>query len=305
VTSWFDNIGTMRAWAATARPVFICGQERSGTSALLLAMSQHPALFAVPHVYETFIFVEPRALSAEPPPSMLRDYLGGADNLRVLRERLVAIARQQGGDVASLQDADLIRAFFAFASHSVYPGRRPLEKTPVHVYCLRRLFDIFPQARVLACVRDPIEVVDSYRRRLQREQALGKPREAWGWLEKSDELLIHQFRRVDRALTEATEFAPGKVFQVPYSWLNAEPVVAMTAICEFIGETYHPSVMAPKASWRDRVDDRLGRPIGTAAPARPLTLTPESEALLRKETFGLMRRWRVPGPLMPQTPAAG
>src|SRR6185295_8558634 len=53
-----------RTWAAAPRPVFICGQERSGTSALQLAMSQHPALFAVPHVYETFIFREPHNLLA-------------------------------------------------------------------------------------------------------------------------------------------------------------------------------------------------------------------------------------------------
>jgi hypothetical protein len=303
--SWFDNIGTLRDWASTARPVFICGQERSGTSALLLAMSQHPALFAIPHVYETFIFVNPRDLSTDPTPTMLRDYLGGADNVRILSQRLGVIAGQLGGDVGSLEEDDLIRAFFAFATHSVYRGRRPLEKTPVHVYCLRRIFDIFPQARVLACVRDPIDVVDSYRRRLEREQALGKPREAWGWLEKSDESLIHQFRRVDHALTEAAEFAQGKVFQVPYGWLNADPVAAMTAICNFIGEPYHPSVMAPKASWQDRVDDRLGRPIGTAAPARPLALTPQSEALLRRETWGLTQRWRVPGPLKSQTPSAG
>lgn len=295
--NWYDNKAALRAWAANARPVFICGQERSGTSALLLAMSQHPALFAVPHVYETFIFVSPRHLLTTPPPPMLRDYLQGIDNLRLLLGQIATMAGQPSGDLATVGDDDLIRAFFAFAANSVYGGRRPLEKTPVHVYCLRRLFDIFPEARVLACVRDPIEVVDSYRRRLQREQSLGKPREAWGWLEKSDDELIHQFRRVDRALTEVAEFAPGKVFQVPYGWLNADPVAAMAAICEFTGEPYDPAVMSPKASWRDRVDDRLGRPIGTAAQSRPLSLTPESEALIRKETLGLSRRWRVPGPL--------
>ena len=298
--NWFDSVGALRAWAAAARPVFICGQERSGTSALQLAMSQHPALFAVPHVYETFIFREPHNLLADPPRQMLQAYLRGAENLQLLHERLDGLGAQAGGDDASaLDDDDLIRAFFAFAAHRVYRGQRPLEKTPAHVHSLARIFSVFPQARVLACVREPIEVVDSYRRRLQREQALGKPREAWGWLDQSDEQLIQQFRRVDRALTDVSNAVPGQVFQVPYGWLNADPVTAMTAICEFIGEPYDPAVMSAKAAWRDRVDERLGRPIGTASAPRPSTLSEETLALLRKETWGLTRRWRVPGPLRP------
>lgn len=304
MTTWFQDLGALRAWAAEARPVFICGQERSGTSALQLALSQHPALFAVPHVYETFIFREPRSLLAEPPRQMMQAYLRGEDNLQALRRRLAALAAPIGGDPAALSDEDLIRAFFAFAAGQVYPGQRPLEKTPSHVHCLPRLFQAFPKARVLACVREPTEVVDSYRRRLQREQALGKPAEVWGWLDQTDEQLIGQFRRVDRALAEGAKLAPGQIFQVPYGWLTADPEAAMTALCEFIGEPYDAAVMAPKAAWRDRVDERLGRPIGTASVPRPSTLTEEASAVLRKETWGLSRRWRVPGPMMPDTGAA-
>jgi hypothetical protein len=303
VTSWFENIGALRAWAVSSRPVFVCGQERSGTSALQLALSQHPALFAVPHVYETFIFREPRNLLHDPPRQMLQAYLRGHDNLKLLRERLAVLAARAGGDLTTLDDDDLVRAFFAFAAQRVYHGQRPLEKTPAHVHSLARVFSVFPQARVLACVREPIEVVDSYRRRLEREQSLGKPREAWGWLEQTDEQLIQQFRRVDRALTEAAQQAPGQVFQVPYGWLNADPQAAMTAICKFIGEPFDPAVMSAKAAWRDRVDERLGKPIGTATVPRPSTLSEEAMAKVRKETWGLTHRWRIPGPLTPDSAA--
>ena len=50
MTAWFDSLAALRGWAAAAQPVFICGQERSGTSALLLALARHPALFSVPDV---------------------------------------------------------------------------------------------------------------------------------------------------------------------------------------------------------------------------------------------------------------
>ncbi|MFD2453282.1 sulfotransferase [Ideonella paludis] len=46
----------IRRWSTTARPVFICGLERSGTSILQVSLSRHPELFAVKDVYETFIF---------------------------------------------------------------------------------------------------------------------------------------------------------------------------------------------------------------------------------------------------------
>lgn len=292
-----DDLRALRAWAAAARPVFICGQERSGTSALLLALARHPSLFAVPDVHETFVFIEPRALLADPPPKMLQAYLGGPESLAALRRSLAHLA---GGAAASLGDDDIVRAFFAHAATRAHPGRRPLEKTPPHVYGLPRVFALFPQGRVLACVREPVEVVESYRRRLQREQALGKPAEAWGWLAKTDEQLVHQFRRVDRALREAAALAPGQVFQVPYVWLTADPPAALRAIADFIGEPFEPAMLAPDTGRRARVDARLDDPIGAAPAPGPAMLGEAAVAMLRRETWGLTRRWRHAGPLHPE-----
>jgi hypothetical protein len=251
-------------------------------------------------VFETFIFREPRALLADPPRKMQQAYLRGAEGLVALRQRLAVLG---GGDAARLPDEDLIRGFFAYAATAVYPGRRPLEKTPSHVHCLPLVFALFPQARVLACVREPVEVVDSYRKRLRREQALGKPPEAWGWLDQTDTQLINQFRRVDRALREATVLAPGQVFQVPYAWLTADPPAALAALCGFIGEPFDTGLLAPKPGRRDRVDERLGRPLGAAAEPESTTLDDAAIATLRRETWGLTRRWRFAGPLQPDTHA--
>ncbi|MFO1337949.1 MAG: sulfotransferase [Burkholderiaceae bacterium] len=294
---WHDELGALRAWAGAARPVFVCGQERSGTSALFLALARHPALFAVPHVFETFVFHEPRALLADPPRPMQQAYLGGPQQLAALRRHAAALA---GGDAAALGDDDLVRAFFAHAAHAVYPGQRPLEKTPGHVLSLPRVFGLFPQARVLACVREPTEVVDSYRRRLQRELAAGTPADAVAWLAQTDEQLIQRLRRVDRALRDAAVQAPGQVFQVPYAWLTADPPAALAAICAFIGEPFDAAMLQPRPGRADRVDERLGRPIGKAPSGRPSTLGDSAAAHLRKETWGLTRRWRVPGVLRPE-----
>jgi hypothetical protein len=287
----FEDLGALRAWAAGARPVFICGHERSGTSALQLALARHPALAPVPDVYETFIFSRTREWLADPPHAMQQAYLGGRETLARLRSWVAQLA---GGEAHALEDDDLVRAFMAFAAHEVYPARRLLEKTPTHVLSLPRLFRLFPQARVLACVREPVTIADSYRRRLLREQALGKPREAWSWLELGIEELVVRLRRVDRALRESVAYAPGQVFLVPYDWLTASPAEALSAICSFIDEPFDAALLAPQPSSRRRVDERLSQPI-SSVPAEP-SLLPEAErATLRRETHGLAARWRVPG----------
>lgn len=297
--AWHDDLDALRAWAASARPVFICGQERSGTSALLLALARHPALFPVPDVFETFILSRARDLLADPPHPMQQGYLRGAGSLAALRARLAALGE---GHPGSLSDDDLVRAFLAHAAHQAYPGRRPLEKTPSHVYSLPRLFRLFPRARVLACVREPTEVVDSYRRRLAREQALGRPPQAWSWLQQSDQDLIRQFRRVDTALRESVAFAPGAVFQVPYAWLTAEPRAALAEICAFMGEPFDEAMLAPEAARRARVDERLGQPLSRGGTPAPTLLSPAQQAKIRWETGRLTRRWRLPGPVRADDP---
>jgi hypothetical protein len=296
MSSALDNLGALRAWAASVRPVFICGQERSGTSALLLALSRHPALFRVPDVFETFIFGFARDLLAEPPRPMQQAYLRGPARLAELRK---ALAHLGGGDAGALADDDLTRAFFAFAAEVVYPGQRPLEKTPSHVHALPRIFSLFPLAKVLACLREPTEVVDSYRRRLAREQAAGKPPEAWGWLDQTNQQLVDRFRRIDRALDSAARQFPGAVFRVPYTWLTADPAAALTDICGFLGEKYDPAMMVPEKMARERIDPRLDEPLSPSQSAPASMLTQEELAKLHHATWGLTRRWRVPGIVQP------
>jgi hypothetical protein len=133
---------------------------------------------------------------------------------------------------------------------------------------------------------------------------LGKPPQAWSWLDLGIDELIVRLRRVDRALREAAAFAPGQVFLVPYDWLTATPAEALAAICSFIGEPYDQALLAPRALRRSRVDERLSQPI-SAAPATPSLLTEAERATLRRETHALAARWRVPGCLSNASRSAG
>jgi hypothetical protein len=255
----------------------------------------------VPDVYETFIFSRTREWLSDPPHAMQKAYLGGHQALARLRHWAAQLA---GGPAHTLEDDDLVRAFLAFAAHETYAGRRLLEKTPTHVLSLPRLFRLFPRARVLACVREPVGIADSYRLRLSREQALGKPLQAWSWLNLGIDELIARLRRVDRAMRQSAVFAPGQVYLVPYDWLTATPAQALGAICSFLGEPYDEALLAPRALRRSRVDERLSQPISAAPPA-PSLLTEAERATLRRETHALAARWRVPGCLSAAPGSAG
>lgn len=283
------QIDAIRAWAGEAQPVFICGIERSGTSMLQLALARHPALFAVPDVYETFMFATPEALLREPPPGMAVAYLGGERQLEWFRARYA---------VAGLGDDDLIRAFFHFAAHTVYPGQRPLEKTPSHVRQLARMFKLFPRARVVVCTRDMPAVVASYRKRMASEQAMGLPRAVWGWMDRSTEALITHCLTVAEQVRTAATTHGAQMYVAPYAWLTSDAPAALAALCAFADLAPSDALLTPKPRQQSRVDSLLTRPIG------PREQTPlddaadaEEQAVVRARASALPPLWDTPGPL--------
>lgn len=291
-----SKLQQIRRWCASARPVFVCGLERSGTSTLQLALSRHPALFPVRDVYETFAFTQPQRLRADPMPGMARAYVGGPIHARQFQR----LALELSPEHEPLPDHDLIRLFFHYAAHRTYPGREPLEKTPGHVRRIPLMLKLFPQARVIACTRDPVEIVASYRKRLAKEQSLGKPRDAWAWLDKTPEQLIQHFRQTSQRLAEAAQAHPGRVFVCPYDWLTGSPEAALRQLCDFAGLPYDPALLEASGG-RGRVDELLSQPIGRreAADTTPW-VDADTAAQVRAATAPLMPLWNTPGTPHPE-----
>lgn len=287
------ELAALTNWARAARPVFVVGPARSGTSMLQLALRRHSALFAVGGVFETFLFHKPKAPLEDPVPGMLRNYLKGAPGVAAVRAAVAAI--EAGAE--PLGNDDLIRVFFQVAQQQLYEGRRPLEKTPAHVHNLPAIFRIFPQARVLACVREPVEILSSYRQRLAREQAAGKPPETWAWLTVDDDNLLAQLRRVKKALQTAESDFPGQVFQVPYGWITAEPEVALRQICAFVNEAFEPAMLDAEQAMDRKVDPRLARPIAPSEVTPASVLGAEAAARFVASTPYMSAAWRRIGPL--------
>jgi hypothetical protein len=285
-----SSLTEIRAWANAARPVFICGLERSGTSILQVSLARHPALFNVRDVYETFVFLRPRAIFTEQVSDMTAAYLHGGENVRKLRELVRQLSVK-----AELSEVDLIRTFFWFCANQVYPGKQPLEKTPGHVRRLPRLLEIFPLSRVIVCTRDPVEVVASYRKRLKKEQEIGKGPEEWGWLDKTPDQLTAHFRAVTNHIREAQARWPGRVFIAPYEWITEAPDAALKQICEFAALPFVPEVLTPKDVPGRKVDEMLSKPITKRDSEIEPYLNAEDVRNIRDKTADLMETWNTPG----------
>ena len=194
-----------------------------------------------------------------------------------------------------LSEADLVRAFFYFCAHEIYPGRRPLEKTPGHVRKLGRMLELFPQARVVACTRDPVSIVASYRKRLEKEKALGRGRDEWGWLDRTAEQLVVHFQAVTQHIEDARQRWPRQVFVAPYHWLTDAPETALQAICEFADLPFAAEVLTPKEVPGRKVDELLSKPITRRESEDDQYVDAATQQLIRERTRHMMPVWETPG----------
>lgn len=288
------DLAKLRQWCEQSKPIFIVGLARSGTSMLQVAFAQHPTMFDIANCRETFIFLRPRQPYVDPIHFPTRAYLKGRPNLMALREWIEPYEEEHG----ELGEADSIRAFFYFAGNTIYPGRHPLEKTPGHLRKLELIFEIFPQARILVCSRDPVDVVASYRKRLAKAQADGEPPEKTGWLAKGVDEMIGVFERFTRMVNEAIPTHGKAMYMAPYDWLIDSPDESIRAICAWAGMEFVPTMIAAEATGsKAEGKSEKAHAIQKRASDAHKVLAPEEIAKIQASCAPWLDLWTKPGPL--------
>lgn len=250
------SFSMLDSWALHQEPVFILGPERSGTSMMFRTIVSHPSFCSFDQAtVETFAFIRPFSLLQEASPDNyeLRVYLGKQYPLFVAAmSELQAINKicdangigqmylEPEGFRAEVWEQrryrDLLRLFFYFSWLNL-GERRLAEKTPAHVRCLRQVFEVFPRAKVLVCLRDPIEIIASHRKRLEKEISLGKQVEdpGLGWLTKSIPQHLQYFQAIEKKIVRAELDYPGQLKRVSYARVTAEPAF-LAEVFGFLGE---------------------------------------------------------------------
>lgn len=287
------DLTEVRRWCEQAKPIFIVGLARSGTSMLQVAFAQHPTMFDIANCRETFIFLRPRQPFADPVHFPTRAYLKGRPNLMALREWVSAYEKDHG----RLTEADAVRVFFYFAGNLVYPGRNPLEKTPGHLRKIDLIFEIFPQAKILVCSRDPVDVVASYRKRLAKAREEGEEAEKTGWLDKGVDEMIAVFARFTRMVRDAVPAHGKDMYMAPYEWLIESPEVSVKAICEWAGLTFVPEMVASEGGDKDAGKSEKAHAIQRRASDAHKVLSQEEIDKVQSACSDWIAEWSTPGPL--------
>jgi hypothetical protein len=230
----------MAAVAATdPAPLFIVGNDRSGTTMLRLILDRGPDL-------------------AIPPESMfLTDYAdvfdaGGpaADEAQALMDsvwhhpkvRLWDLAGPPPAVPPGLSGPDAYR-FIVEAPFSAYAAKhgkpRWADKTPHYVHHIDQLIAVWPRARFVVLVRDGRDVALSLRR-----MPFG-PNNAWA--------ASQWWARGIRAGMRAAQGHPDAVLTVRYEDVAREPEREVPRICAFLGIAYDEDMLALEHADRSRI----------------------------------------------------
>jgi len=217
-------------------PLFIVGPSRSGTTLLARMLDAHSSLAIFP---ETWCYVVLDRLGCFEEFSNRWQYILFLnqvwDALRLYKDD--AAARVLGEEAAkSPVYSGPIRPVLQSIGEAYATARgaaRWGEKTPGHVLWLPQIRSLFPEAKVLVCIRDPRDVISSYDER-------------WGGGLADTRYLMRasaQVRHFLKHLLQQPAFPPDQILTVRYESLTSSPNEVLQEICEFLDIEFEPKML--------------------------------------------------------------
>lgn len=214
------------------RPFFILGSGRSGTSLLSRMLNQHPNLAVPPesHLYSMFHRWVGcyGSLAAEQNRAKLAADIIATGPLQDWSPRLRAdevLAHIEGADFGAVVDA-VMRAWAAKQGK-----RRWGEKTPKHIRYWRQISADFPGSPVIHVVRDGRDVALSMIRARFGPKSIYSCANGWKeYLEQMEDVKNKQ--------------PPELFFEVSYEDMLENTERVLKEVCDFLGESYTPEMLA-------------------------------------------------------------
>lgn len=251
--------------ARQSRPVFVVGIPRSGTTVLRNTLEQHPRFRPrEPGSVETKIFQKPALLDGilKGDGNHLLAFLLGDRQRAAELVRTVQTARDEGAGLADEQ-----RLFFHFAALA-RGVERMIEKTPAHLSYWNQILSAFPDARIVATYRHPLDVYSSVRKKLVKAQKRGALNEGHRWLQQSPASFARRYQEQVDALSELRTSHPDAACLVSYERLTRTPRELLAEICAFLDEPFEEVLMF------DAVEDDRRRD-GSPKPQRRIGTNPK------------------------------
>ncbi|MFR0351848.1 sulfotransferase family protein [Streptomyces sediminimaris] len=231
---------------APARPVFVLGCPRSGTTLLQLMLHAHPRIALPPETRFVLPAYEDRLrfgdLRERGNRARLAAWITGRKETRFdelgLDARRIAARIEHGPPTLGSALGIALKSYAERHGKACWGDKRPAYA--LHVEEIRRLF---PTARFVHLVRDGRDCVASL---------LGMP---W-WHRGFDEAVATWAQVMDVTRRHARGLGPDSWHELRYEDLLADPEPRLRALCAYLGEEYAPGMTEPR------------RVAGAAVPAR-------------------------------------
>lgn len=225
---------------AAQRPVFIVGCPRSGTTMLQLMLHAHPRMAIPP---ETRFVLEGyrrrRAFGDLRRPENRRALARWIVDRRESRFIDLGLDPEQVTEEIVDGPPTLGAAFAAvFRAYSARFGKpRWGDKRPAYVNNLPVLLRLFPDAQIVHIIRDGRDCVASLQEMPWHRAGIHQSMSAWA-------------QAIDHGRWAARKLGPTSYHELHYERLVADPEPQLRALCEFLGEEYHPAMTEPAAQAR-------------------------------------------------------
>lgn len=241
---------------AEARPVFVVGTPRSGTTLTANILDRHGQIHksAETHFFE---YVWGRTRNNGPlTDAELADAAGRTMGLfdtfaaphaqamvdaAFTQESLMHSARKHGGDYRGL--------YYAFMQTLTrrHDKVRFMDNTPKHIFYLDTIFAFFPNAQVIACVRDPRAFLCSYKNmwQVRGSEAISRRRK-----ERYHPILASMLWRTayGNLFQAAGSVNSARILPVRYEQLVQTPDEEVRRICDFLEIEYDESLLDVQAT---------------------------------------------------------
>lgn len=219
------------------RPIFVVGAPRSGTTLLRYILCSHPHIYIPPE--SNFI---PRFFNKQPETQLqpleakriYQEILG----YRVFFKDWHTEKPDPETFISNLPDLyprTILTALYKMYSQQ-YSSERWGDKSPIYTEHLALLSQIFPSAQIIHIIRDGRDVALSMLRSYRGSKFfyIDVCYAAHSWK-----------RRVRQARSYGKTLGIDRYHEIRYEELVANPTEVLSAICNFLGEAYEPSMAEP------------------------------------------------------------
>lgn len=207
--------------ATEGPPIFVVGNGRSGTTLMELMLSAHPRIYVCHE--SSFYSWFAKAMKNGRVEEYLEPYFTTL-NFRWFRLRPEDVLERLSSPVPRAEAWRILEVIMRLKAAGA--GRvRYGDKSPPHIWYLRSIFRDFPDARVIAMVRDP------------RGEVASVARMPWGCERDLPNCLINELAR------KAIDRQPQEILTVRLEDLQSDPRAQMQRVLEFVGEPWDEAVL--------------------------------------------------------------